>query len=59
VQVTELLVRYLGTLFLNPMVDKFWGSLERMELDVPADSSEIEKPIIDVRIRRANGAPST
>lgn len=60
VQVTELLVRYLGTLFLNPMVDKFWGSLERMELDVPAGSSEIDKPIIDVRIRRAaNGAPST
>lgn len=58
VQVTELLVRYLGALFIDPMVDKLRSSLDRMGLDVPADSREMSRPYTDVRIRRgADGAP--
>lgn len=60
VQVTELLVRYLGTLFLNPMVDKFWHALEQMELDVSVSEPSVPKPAIEVRVRRdIGGAAST
>lgn len=45
VQVTELLVRYLGALFMGPMVNNIWSVLG----DISADATA-EKPEVEVRI---------